>query len=186
MRAFIAIEIPLEITSQLLKTVSPLSKVKNIRWIPPESLHITLHFLGKVDESKIVDIKRFLSYLGSKNQGFTISLGGGGVFPEKGKPQIFWAGVSGEIANLEKIAFQISEGFPKKEDRKFKPHLTLIRTLKNQKVDFVTFKQQFCTLMQSYESQRFQINEIVLMKSHLSSQGSTYSTVARFSLRSGA
>lgn len=185
MRLFMALQIPREIKRQISDRLRPLFGIKNMRWTPEESLHMTLHFLGEEDRSKVADIERFMDDIAKENRPFSLSLNGGGVFPAQGKPRVFWVGVTGEVTYLENLASQLSAGFPK-EDRKFKPHLTVARTLKNQKVDFVTLRQQFCTLMRSYKTKSFQINEMHLMKSQLSSKGSQYTSITRFSLRSDA
>jgi len=189
MRVFIALQIPIEIKHQISISCQPLAETPGIRWIPEKALHLTLKFLGATHESKIIDIERFIEDIGQKKAPFTLHLANGGVFPARGKPRIFWVGVGGDIASLERVTQEIDDKFEllgfKKESREFKPHLTVARSNKFLTRGIMTTREQFCTLMSEFRSKEFCVDQIHVMRSQLHSQGSVYTSIAKIPLRPG-
>ncbi len=130
MRLFVAIEIPAEIRTafgsllQEFRAIAP-----KVKWVRPESLHLTLKFLGEAEPGKRSAIERSLAAVHSA-QPVTLEFTGLGFFPDAQRPRVFWAGINSS-SNLQSIATEIGGamhalGFPA-EDRPFTPHLTLAR-----------------------------------------------------------
>jgi RNA 2',3'-cyclic 3'-phosphodiesterase len=128
MRVFIAIELPDQIRSGLAELESDLKPVTNsARWVAPESIHVTLKFIGEIPEQRLPAIDSALVGLSWKP--FTVTVRGIGFFPGNRSPRVFWAGL--EAASMEGLAERIDVrmeqlGF-EKEKRAFRPHLTLAR-----------------------------------------------------------
>ena len=128
MRVFIAIDLPNEIRKQLKelqREFRPLTT--SARWVVPESIHITLKFIGEVHEKRIEQIDGALASLTWKP--FTISVHGVGFFPGSRSPRVFWAGMDAPTmqglteeldARMERLGFD-------KEKRAYRPHITLAR-----------------------------------------------------------
>src|SRR5688572_6735852 len=110
MRTFIAIEIPAEIKSVLAALQAELRRAgADVSWTKPENLHLTLNFLGEVDERLIVEVKKTCVDLAAEFQPFTLMLNDTGVFPNARQPRILWAGLSGEVENIAEMHRRLDE-----------------------------------------------------------------------------
>ena len=180
MRTFIAIEIPPEINSALMDLQTELRRAgADVSWTKPENLHLTLNFLGEVDEKRIVEVERACVSSAAEFQPFTLSLNDTGVFPNARQPRVLWAGLSGEVENVIAIRNRIEEklaliGF-KREEKRFNPHLTVGRLKSNKKA------RELLALAEAYRLPplSFVVTEIVLMKSELHPAGAEYTRLAK-------
>src|SRR5262245_15518533 len=101
MRTFIAIEIPAEIRSALAALQTDLRRAgADVSWTKPENVHLTLKFLGEVDESRIGEIEKVCVSSAAEFKLFTLSLKDTGVFPNLRQPRVLWAGLAGDIENV--------------------------------------------------------------------------------------
>lgn len=129
-RTFVAVELPTGIMEQLRKTSSELKQLDLKASYPrPDSVHLTLKFLGNIEEQKVPEIALNLDEI-SHFAPFPVTLAELGVFPHLGNPRVVWVGIraSSELAHLQKqVESQLTGiGFAR-ENRPFKPHLTLAR-----------------------------------------------------------
>ena len=129
MRIFIGIDLDNEIRNKItrfLEGVSPFAP--DARWVRPESLHITLKFIGEQKPEQAEAITRKLQAV--KSGPFEISISGYGFFPTVRAPRVFWIGIQAgpELVKLARdIDAAMAEfGIPR-EERAFSPHLTLAR-----------------------------------------------------------
>jgi len=183
MRAFIAIEIPSEIKSALAALQAELRRAgADVNWTKPESLHLTLNFLGEVDERLIKEVEKVCLETAPEFQPFTLRLNGAGVFPNSRQPRVLWAGLSGEVEKTVEMRKRLDEklapfGF-ERDEKKFHPHLTIGRVKSNRKT------RELLALADSYQlpALSFEVSEIVLMKSELHPAGARYTPMARASL----
>src|SRR5437867_9221492 len=124
MGLFIAVDLPDEIREGLQDVQRDLGSVSgSARWVAPESIHITLKFLGEVPSKRLNDIHEALAGLSWKP--FRIDLRGVGFFPGTRSPRIFWVGMEAPTmsalaeeldARLARIGFET-------EKRAFRPHI---------------------------------------------------------------
>lgn len=130
-RIFIAIEMGGEARAELLRLQGVVAQRlgDSIRLVPPEQLHLTLIFLGEIDESRVaaaVDAARR-----STDVGGCAALGPAGVFPAEGAVGVIWTGLTdpaGRVSRLaEKLAQELRNAGFTIEDRPFTPHVTLGR-----------------------------------------------------------
>ncbi len=125
LRLFTALRVPDDVTACLTPLQTGLS---GARWVPPEYFHITLKFLGKVQEPLADDIDEVLSKLKSKP--FRLKLDGLGTFGDKGAPRSVYAAVA-KSEPLERLALKVEHATKqfhlKVDKRKFTPHITLGR-----------------------------------------------------------
>jgi 2'-5' RNA ligase len=184
MRTFIAIEIPSEIKSALAALQTELRRAgADVSWTKPESIHLTLKFLGEVDEGRISEIEQACIDLAAKFQPFTLSLHGAGVFPNSRQPRVLWAGLSGEIEKVVEAQRQLDErlaliGF-EREQKAFRPHLTIGRVKSNRK------SRELIAAADLYElpALSFDVGEIVVMKSELHPAGARYTRIGVAALK---
>src|SRR3990167_10081867 len=129
-RTFIAIELPAKIIGGLKEIQDELKDGTNkVTWVKPENIHLTIKFLGDIEADKIDSIAGLLKSAAAKNRSFDISVKGVGGFPTIDNPRVLWVGIEEGNVNLSALYNNIEDalsaiGF-EKEERPFKPHLTL-------------------------------------------------------------
>jgi RNA 2',3'-cyclic 3'-phosphodiesterase len=185
MRAFIAIEIDPEVKKKLTRMIRHFEKLSSrVKWIKPSAMHLTLKFLGSIDETEADQLKNILDKVSKKHSCFDLSCSGIGTFPLKSKnPKVIWIGIQdnsfikGVYADIETEAEKI--GFSK-EKRSFHPHLTLGRVKKKAEI------QKLIPELERTKNKDFgktQVNGLTLFKSTLTPQGAVYDILFKSSLR---
>ncbi|WP_353684139.1 RNA 2',3'-cyclic phosphodiesterase [Thermodesulfovibrio sp. 3907-1M] len=184
MRLFIAIQLPREIKEFLAELTSFKSTIDGVNIVQKENFHITLKFLGEVEEKIIPDLISTLKSLSSEFSNFTLKITTPGVFPDKIKPRVIWIGTE-NTETLRRLAERIDEetaslGF-QREERQFKSHITLAR-VKNHRNGKYFFEKILKKFSENSFNFQFEVKEFVLMKSTLTAKGSIYSVLERFPL----
>jgi 2'-5' RNA ligase len=137
-RCFVAIELP-DATRMALAAVQreldSAAPPQTVRWTRPESIHLTLQFLGDVPPGQIDAVADALRDGCRGKTGFTLDLQGIGVFPNPRRPRIVWVGVSEPTGALAARHREVGRalsplGFPS-EERPFQPHLTIGRAARH-------------------------------------------------------
>ena len=129
-RAFVAVDLEPQTVQKIAEAIVQLRpRIPGIRWLPPANFHLTLKFIGDIDEAKVEPIAAALERDLCPFSCFTINAKGLGVFPDLKRPRILWVGlVGGELnalaSRVEKalVPFGVSA-----ERRAFTPHLTVGR-----------------------------------------------------------
>jgi 2'-5' RNA ligase len=175
MRLFIAIAIPEEIKDYLVKIQQGIDKdIAKIKLVNKDQMHLTLKFLGEIEENKINDIKNKLK--GTKFNPFKTKLTSLGVFPDENYIRVVWIGLK-DHENIIKLQKQVDDSLTMfRKDKKFHPHLTLAR------VKFVKEKEKFIELIKSIkiEEKEFDVNEFKLIKSTLTKERPVYEVLEEF------
>ncbi|MCE2405104.1 MAG: RNA 2',3'-cyclic phosphodiesterase [Dehalococcoidia bacterium] len=133
-RAFVAVDISQEARRTLAEAVDSLHGrgISGVRWVRPSAIHLTLKFLGEVDASLTPGIMDALGRAASGRPPFRLGLSGLGAFPRPEAPRTIWAGLEGDLGELEGLQRDVDRevspaaGVPA-EKRPFLPHLTLGR-----------------------------------------------------------
>jgi 2'-5' RNA ligase len=195
MRLFIALDIDAAIRTRIARFVEGVNGfATDARWVRPESLHLTLKFIGEQPESAVDPIKHALSDIhGSAPE---IHFRGYGFFPTAKSARVFWIGLEAG-PQLAALASLIDDkmatlGIPK-EDRAYSPHLTLARgaggsgSPRRRKADAPnrTFQrlQDKLTALPTPEFGTMTARAFFLYQSQLSPIGSKYTKLARFGLQ---
>jgi 2'-5' RNA ligase len=173
-RVFAAVPLPHEIKLALVDWVNGLDLPGKV--VPPENWHITLRFLGSVDQ---VVYERFLAALAQSTTParFTIRLGDLGGFPSLKKATVVWVGVgegSGVLSELNTIAENAAQSaglVP--EERPFHPHITLAR---------VRPQRDISHLLGTHISLGWKVDELVVIRSHPDSSGARYEVLEKLFL----
>jgi len=180
MRVFIAIDLPNEIRDALREIQRQLrSLTDSVRWVAPESIHITLKFVGEVPDKRVEDINTALRGLTWKP--FTVTVRGVGFFPGTRSPRIFWAGM--EAPTMKGLAEHLDarmerQGFDK-EKRAFRPHITLARA-KDSRIDSSLVLG--ATEYQEHNFGSFTVDRVFLFKSTLKPSGAVYEKLKEYLL----
>ena len=176
LRLFVGIEFPPELKLRLSLLQSG---VAGARWVDPGNFHLTLRFIGEIDEGTAADVDEALLRL--KARPFSLQLAGVGVFGGD-KPRQLWVGVEREpaLANLQaKIETAlIRVGLPP-EPRKFAPHVTLARLREPKRADI----QQFLAAQAQFRAEPLRIDRFSLIASYPTKAGSVYEDQADYELR---
>ena len=100
-RTFVALPLPTSLREQLGEWIKETKNELPFRkWIHPQDIHITLHFLGSTSQEQLEEIIQVLKKLCLEQTPFELSIDGLGTFGKSDQPRIFWAGVGGELTQL--------------------------------------------------------------------------------------
>jgi len=179
-RAFIAISLPKEIR-KFLKDLQRQLRASGIKasWPKPETMHLTLKFLGNISISKLDTFKTCMARAITGIPIHTLSVSGIGVFPTVKKTRVIWFGIRGQTDILEKLANRLEfilfeEMEIKMENRRFSPHLTIARVKKP------IFPKTMIKRLQEFRdfhSEEFFVSEIKLFQSELLSSGAIHKII---------
>jgi len=173
MRSFISIDLPEEIKTEIQKVQKTLPNFVG-KLVEKENLHLTLKFLGEIDEEKLEKIRKILAKINFAE--FKMGVEEIGIFSE-GFIKIIWVGLSGCEKLQKEIDGSLKDLF-KKEER-FMGHLTIAR-VKN-----VDDKKGFILELKkiSVPKMEFKVKNFYLMKSDLNKKGPIYSIIEKFPLK---
>lgn len=106
-------------------------RVPEVRWARPETLHLTVHFFGEVDEARAETALEVVTPIATRTAPFDVALDRLGAFPERGMPRVLWLGPAGDVAPLIALALECrsvlgAAGFDV-EHRRYHAHCTLGR-----------------------------------------------------------
>lgn len=179
MRLFVAVTPPDRAVRALDQAVEAVRRgAGGPRWTPVERWHLTLAFLGEVDESSRDAVAEQLQPVAAAATPMTLRLAGAGTFPRGGPPQVLWVGLDGDLDALSALAKGVSRAAKAARirlDRKaFRPHLTIGRWRRGDPADQAT-----AAALSAYQGDSFDVTEMALIRSHLGPKP-RYETVRTF------
>jgi RNA 2',3'-cyclic 3'-phosphodiesterase len=190
-RSFIAIELPEALKADLTQLISSLKTNRQdwIKWVNPDSTHLTLKFLGDIATDKIEEILMAVKESVQGIPPFSLQINRMGVFPDLKKIQVIWVGLTGDLEALKTLQQNIENnleilGYPV-EGRKFTPHLTLGRVrYAIPSAEQPKFTEQISKTR--FEStHRIEVNSVNLIKSQLTPRGAIYTKIGSVELITG-
>lgn len=194
MRLFVALDIDDSIRGRISRFLDGVCEfAPDARWARPESLHVTLKFIGEQSDEAIVKIQRALETIAAEP--FEITFRGYGFFPGARAPRVFWIGAEGG-PKLTSLAATVDQtllrlGIPK-EEHPYNAHLTLARggrgsgSPRKPKSDGTSRSfqhlQEKLAALPALEFGTMAAREFFLYQSQPSPGGSKYTKLARFAL----
>ena len=178
MRCFVAVDLAPALRQPLLRLLRDLPRSREVRWCSENQLHITLKFLGDVEDAHVPRVCEAVSTAAAKVQPFPIRLTGLGCFPSPRNPRVLWCGVEdpdcGCARWLELADPLFSDlGFDR-ETRAFTPHVTLGRSKGRGGGAVMQDVLDNATAPRPVE---MTVEEVVLFESRLLPQGAQYTAV---------
>lgn len=183
-RTFIAIDVPEKIKDEIFEVEKELIKSagEGIKWEGKEKFHITLKFLGDVNEEMIDSIYKILSESLTGFGKFPVVYKGIGAFPDFKNPRVIWIGCedpTGKLSELQKVVEEkMSEFGFEKEDKEYHPHITLGRVKKARNISSLIKKIENI----NFEARTGEVAEVLIMKSDLKPSGSVYTVLRKIKL----
>jgi len=185
MRIFISIELPDGIKKNIEKLIGEFKmNLTPIKWVESKNLHVTLKFLGWVDDKKLDNICNLVSTSLKGVGSFDIRIEGMGAFPTTKRPRVLWVGISKGAEVLAKISSSLEdvlskEGF-REEEREFSSHITIGRI--KDKID-TEMLERHVNKDENISLGEFKADHISVMKSTLTQKGPIYEELKRVGLK---
>jgi RNA 2',3'-cyclic 3'-phosphodiesterase len=180
-RAFIALDLPVGVHRSLAALQQEWQQAEApVSWIKPESIHLTLKFLGNIATEQATEIEGILQELAATHAPFRLQPVGCGAFPSLKQMRVVWAGLQGGVEELLGLHKAVEEaliplGFAP-EDRPFRAHLTLGRVKGKRHLQLL---QEAILRRQGFQAEAFDVTDVVLYKSELRPEGARYTALCR-------
>jgi 2'-5' RNA ligase len=168
-RLFVAIDLPESVKNSISSICCGLQEAK---WVNIKQLHLTLRFIGEVDDRVFLKIKESLS--GISEAPFSLTLGGVGCFPPRRPPRVLWIGIE-KCDTLLSLAAKIEHTLVEKcgiepEGRAFSPHITIARFRETKPAGV----SEYVTRHQSFHTESFPVDVFHLYSSTLTPAGAEH------------
>jgi RNA 2',3'-cyclic 3'-phosphodiesterase len=184
-RTFLAIEIPKEVLEQFERLQYRLDRSLTgvVRWAKKGSTHLTLKFFGSITERDIRSIEDTLKAMSPALAPIPIAVGTMGVFPNLSRPRVLWVGITEGLKELTALQAKIeaaleTAGFAR-EERAYRPHLTLGRMKADRRIEGL---DKAIESYKEFSAGSFTANEMILFRSDLKPTGPVYTELAKFKL----
>lgn len=187
-RCFIAADLPDAVRTELAALIASLKKHgTGFKWVASQNLHLTLRFLGYLNEQKVGEVVALLKALCSSAAPFQMSLAGLGAFPDLKHPHVVWVGVQKGREAIESLAAKLEaclleRGFDQAENP-FSARLTLgrIKAAKNSK-EFIE-ELSGVSYVSSHENL---LEHLAFYRSILTAEGPRYELIEKIWLKGPA
>lgn len=182
MRYFLAVDLQSKPRMEAARAQKKFSALDSLRIVKPDNLHVTLKFLGNIDEPVKDKLVQLVSAALKNERSFTARLKGCGVYPKPSFPRVVWLDIDdkGRTAALQaRIDKAVSQlGF--RLERGFAPHVTIARVKSQRARDDI---MRAVKSLESFKGSPFTVSEVRLKASTLTPLGPVYSTVKVFKLK---
>jgi 2'-5' RNA ligase len=184
-RVFCAVELPPDVRERMAEHIARLrDQAPHVRasWDRAEKLHITLKFLGEIEQSRVEALTGAAARAAESVPGFELSVEGAGAFPPRGLPRVLWLGIRDPSGGLAQLQHRLEDecahsGFPR-EQRPFHPHLTIARLRSPEGARrLATLHQQM-----GFEAQTFDVTKLIVMRSELLPTGARHTELSHHDL----
>jgi 2'-5' RNA ligase len=191
-RLFVAIPMPDEVRKLIGRVIQLLSHEDwPVRWIDPETAHLTLHFLGATPPERAELLRLSLAEPVRKIEQFTLRTSDFGVFPNPRQPRVLWIGLDGDIPRLDRLHREVGLSLQRlgfeAETGKIRPHITLGRVRDVAPASLATAIQaqlapNSATARVTANGIQVPINEVLLVRSFLDAKGAKHVPIASYPL----
>src|SRR5690349_5775626 len=185
MRLFVAIAPPPAVLDELDALVEPLrARRRDLRWTNREAWHVTLAFLGQVDEAAAARLVPRLQRAARRHHQVRLAVAGAGAFSAATRANVLWGGLSGDRRSLARLAESVVAGAsragapPPDKRRRFQPHLTLARCR------MLADVTELVAALEGYQGRPWTADRVHLVRSRLgATEHPRYTSLASWPLR---
>ena len=165
-----------EIQKELIRLQSELKKSLKgqISWVEPKNIHLTLRFLGQIDDHQLEEIKKIVEEIAKRIKQFNMDLGVIGAFPDDSNPRIVWIGINFGFNQLNEINAELEDKLETINfavgEKYFHPHLTIAR------IKSLDGKNMLHEITQKIHPKQLPetIDRLIIFQSELTPQGAKY------------
>lgn len=181
-RTFIALDPGKAIRDRMIALQQALAPAgADVKWAEPENMHLTLHFLGEVDNRDLMPVCKAVAAAAREHPAFDLSIEGTGCFPNPRRPRVLWIGVGQGLAEVRALHASLEEpllklGCYRREERQFTPHVTLGRMRGDESTEHLAAE---LLKKKDYQAGETHVNEVHVMSSELSATGPVYTVMSR-------
>ncbi len=184
MRLFVAIPVEEEIKRRMLRVCDDIDvRDARVRWCSAEQVHLTLKFIGEVEESLVKPICDVVQRVADKTPLLEMKICEAGCFPPTGSVRVIWIGGSESSGTLLQAAQELEDDMVSlgisKEKRTFSEHFTIGRV----KFDHSRGRLRESVRAVGFDACRQAVRELVLYQSTLCQSGAQYAPVLRAKLQ---
>ena len=184
-RSFVAFDLSPEIGKIMARVSEELRKSSlDVRWVKVENIHLTVVFMGNINEANITPIGDVVQEVCLSSGPFDVSLKGLGSFPNPKNPRVLWIGLDGDLERMALFRDDLQKRLTpfgiKEETRRFKPHLTLGRFRRYKRGDpqLNEIIRRYNDLTDSF----FSLKELSMFRSDLKPGGAEYTKLKAWPL----
>lgn len=171
MRLFVALPVPEEMQEKIIAETAVLrGRYPELKWVRQDALHLTLSFLGEMEEESVESIHEAMRVAAAKVEAFDMEFRGIGTFPARGRPRVVYLALERGAEAADRLSRELTGALgslAEKDGKRFTPHLTLARVKKKGKTPDP--EREGIDLRFAFTSEK-----LVLYRSHLSSKGARY------------
>jgi 2'-5' RNA ligase len=186
LRTFLAVDLGKPLRDRCVALQESLARsAAGVKWVEAENIHVTLLFLGEVDERAVIDVCRAAAETCGRFDRFPLSVETVGCFPNPRRPRVVWAGVG--AGGPELVALHdalepplLALGCYRREERQYTPHITLGRVRGDGGAGELAAALQRKAGWRGGETE---VREVLVMSSELTPQGPIYAVLSRARLR---
>jgi 2'-5' RNA ligase len=191
MRVFVGIELPDAIKEQAAKAADDLrtrlrkkAPRADVRWVDAANLHITIWFIGEIDEPRVQQVSTALS-VPYRSGRFDLRIEGAGAFPPSGAPRVFWLGIRSGREGLTALHSEVQDRLVRQgfeaERRPYSPHLTLARVKDIRGAAVRAARKTLAAA--TIQLDGCPVEALTLFRSRLSPKGAQYESLLRVPLK---
>jgi 2'-5' RNA ligase len=189
LRTFIAVDLGPTIRDRLVALQETLGRSGgDIKWVEPDNLHVTLLFLGEVEDRTVATLCQAVADCCAGQDAFSLSVASVGCFPNPRRPRILWAGIGEGADKLVALHDALEPpllalGCYRREERQYTPHVTLGRV----KGEHGTADLAAALTKQAkWRGGETDVREVRVLSSELTPQGPVYTVLSRARLRTAS
>lgn len=155
-----------------------------VKWVDEDAMHVTLLFLGEVDDRELVTVCQAVKKAAARESSFPLRVSGVGAFPTLRRPKVIWGGITDGAEPLRRL-YELLEtklldaGLYRREERGYTPHITLGRM--KSEADGLALAPELAKHL-AWDGGRTTVNELLVFSSEQRRNGPEYAVLARSEL----
>ena len=181
-RCFVAVPIDEDVRQTIAAFLEPWKAQDEWRWVPTESWHVTLAFLGWVDASTLEAVRATIREVAGRHEPMRLAAAGLGAFPSAARARVVWYGIDDGAGRLAALARDLASGMGLDGGAPFRPHITLAHA----RAGTADARGWLEAASASAPALTLKMRRLDLMRSHLGSGAPRYETLATMQLGVGA